>query len=149
MTPEATKRVIEKDAPQLALLMGLKSLEKTKFAVLSRAVCGIRKGTLIINLPGSKKAVEECFLSICDVLPHAVDVITDKTKCVRETHKDVQGTNGVKRPAHKCPHETGDGSVCSLSMQICLNIHSHMIFTVRSDVNIPNGASGRGHQVDL
>lgn len=119
MTPEATKRVIEKDAPQLALLMGLKSLEKTKFAVLSRAVCGIRKGTLIINLPGSKKAVEECFLSICDVLPHAVDVITDKTKCVRETHKDVQGTNGVKRPAHKCPHETGDGSVCSLSMQIC------------------------------
>lgn len=108
VTPEATKLVIEKDAPQLALLMGLKSLEKTKFAVLSRAVCGIRKGSLIINLPGSKKAVEECFPSICDVLPHAVDVITDKTKCVRQTHKDVQG---VTRPAHKCPHETGDGTV--------------------------------------
>lgn len=109
VTPEATKRVIEKDAPQLALLMGLKSLEKTKFAVLSRAVCGIRKGSLIINLPGSKKAVEECFLSICDVLPHAVDVITDQTKCVRETHKTVQGSQ--IKPPHKCPHETGDGQV--------------------------------------
>lgn len=115
VTPEATKRVIQKDAPQLALLMGLKSLEKTKFAVLSRAVCGIRDNSLIINLPGSKKAVEECFLSICEVIPHAVDVITDKTKCVREVHKGVQnGTNGglpKQRPPHKCPHETGDGQV--------------------------------------
>lgn len=106
VTPEATKRVIEKEAPQLSLLMGMKSLEKTKFAVLSRAVCGIRKNSLIVNFPGSKKASEECFLFICDVLPHAVDVITDKTKCVRETHKKVQAT-----PTHKCPHETGDGSV--------------------------------------
>lgn len=57
VTPEATRRIIEKDAPQLALLMGMKSLEKTKFAVLSRAVCGIRKKSLIINFPGSCKAV--------------------------------------------------------------------------------------------
>lgn len=123
--------MIEKDAPQLALLMGMKSLEKTKFAVLSRAVCGIRKGSLIVNLPGSKKAVEECFLAICDVIPHAVDVITDKTKCVRETHKDVQAGGGaaskgaIKKTGHKCPHETGDGSVINIICVIknCYLLH--------------------------
>ncbi|MHA1951800.1 MAG: MogA/MoaB family molybdenum cofactor biosynthesis protein, partial [Candidatus Thorarchaeota archaeon] len=75
VTPEATIAVCEKMAPGLAELMRLKSLEKTPNAVLSRAVAGIRKETLIINLPGSPKAVRECLDTILDILPHAVKMM--------------------------------------------------------------------------
>jgi molybdenum cofactor synthesis domain-containing protein len=75
VTPEATIAVCEKMAPGLAELMRLKSLEKTPNAVLSRGVAGIRKETLIINLPGSPKAVGECLDAILDILPHAVKMM--------------------------------------------------------------------------
>jgi molybdenum cofactor synthesis domain-containing protein len=75
VTPEATIAVCEKMAPGLAELMRLKSLEKTPNAVLSRGVAGIRKDTLIINLPGSPKAVRECLNAILDILPHAVKMM--------------------------------------------------------------------------
>ncbi len=75
VTPEATIAVCEKMAPGLAELMRSKGLEKTPNAVLSRAVAGIRKNTLIINLPGSPKAVRECLEVILDVLPHAVKMM--------------------------------------------------------------------------
>jgi molybdenum cofactor synthesis domain-containing protein len=75
VTPEATIAVCEKMAPGLAELMRLKSLEKTPNAVLSRGVAGIRKDTLIINLPGSPKAVRECLDAILDILPHAVKMM--------------------------------------------------------------------------
>jgi molybdenum cofactor synthesis domain-containing protein len=75
VTPEATIAVCEKMAPGLAELMRLKSLEKTPNAVLSRGVAGIRKETLIINLPGSPKAVRECLNAILDILPHAVKMM--------------------------------------------------------------------------
>jgi molybdenum cofactor synthesis domain-containing protein len=75
VTPEATIVVCEKMAPGLAELMRLKSLEKTPNAVLSRGAAGIRKETLIINLPGSPKAVRECLDAILDILPHAVKMM--------------------------------------------------------------------------
>ncbi|XP_058452731.1 molybdenum cofactor synthesis protein cinnamon [Malaya genurostris] len=106
VTPEATRAVLTKEAPQLSLAMTLKSLEKTKFAVLSRAVCGVRNRTLITNLPGSKKAVDECFSSIADVIPHILQLLVDDVANVKITHSNIQsGESNV----HICPHQTGKG----------------------------------------
>ena len=71
VTPEATLSVCEKMVPGFGELMRLKGLEKTPNAILSRSTAGIRKDTLIINLPGSPKAVRECLDIIMPVLPHA------------------------------------------------------------------------------
>jgi molybdenum cofactor synthesis domain-containing protein len=79
-TPEATRSVIEREAPGLAESMRLKTLKKTPTAMLSRGVCGIRGNTLIINLPGSPNGVEECFEVIKYVLPHAINLIAGNTK---------------------------------------------------------------------
>jgi molybdenum cofactor synthesis domain-containing protein len=78
-TPEATRRVIEREAPGLAEAMRYKTLEKTPFAMLSRGVCGIRGKCLIINLPGSPAGVAECFAVIKHVLRHAIDQIKGNT----------------------------------------------------------------------
>ncbi len=75
ITPEATKSVIEREAPGLAEAMRMESLKITTHAMLSRAVCGIRKQTLIINLPGSEKASLENFEFVASVLPHAVQLL--------------------------------------------------------------------------
>ena len=79
-TPEATRAVIEREAPGLAEAMRSETLKKTPTAVLSRAVCGIRRDCLIINLPGSPKAVRECFDVIKTVLPHAVALLAGQTE---------------------------------------------------------------------
>ena len=78
-TPEATGAVIEKEVPGLAEAMRMETLKNTPFAMLSRGVCGIRNQTLIINLPGSPKAVRECFAVIEPVLQHAVNLISGHT----------------------------------------------------------------------
>jgi molybdenum cofactor synthesis domain-containing protein len=78
-TPEATLKVIEKQAFGLAEAMRLESRKKTPMAMLSRGVCGIRGKTLIINLPGSPKAVRECFEVIKPVLSHAVSLLAGNT----------------------------------------------------------------------
>ncbi|XP_035899060.1 molybdenum cofactor synthesis protein cinnamon isoform X1 [Anopheles stephensi] len=113
VTPEATRAIITKEAPQLTLAMTLRSLEKTKFAVLSRAVCGVRNKTLVVNFPGSKKAVGECFQSIVDVLPHVLNLLNEgEIERVRETHRKVQaeGDFSVSQEVHHvCPHATGKG----------------------------------------
>lgn len=75
VTPEATLSVIDKNAPGFAEAMRAKSLEKTPMAVLSRGVSGLRGQCLIINLPGSPKAVQECLEVILPALPHAVEII--------------------------------------------------------------------------
>lgn len=77
VAPEATKVVIQKEAPGLAEFMRAESLKKTKHAMLSRAVAGIRGKTLIINLPGSPKGAVENLGFIFPVLPHAVQLLTD------------------------------------------------------------------------
>lgn len=128
VTPEATKRVLHRDAPQLALVMSLYSLEKTKFAALSRAVCGLRNGTLIVNMPGSRKAVAECFAAIEPILPHALQHIQNDTAPIRAVHTAIQqqqhsapattaaaatsappAAGPVSRRPHVCPHKTGTG----------------------------------------
>jgi molybdopterin adenylyltransferase len=78
-TPEATRAVIEKEAPGLAEAMRLETSKINAKAMLSRGVCGIRNNTLIINLPGSPKGVRECFEIIEPVLPHAVNLLAGKT----------------------------------------------------------------------
>lgn len=78
-TPEATRSVIDREVPGLAEAMRAETLKFTKMAMLSRAVCGVRNGTLIINLPGSPKGVEECFEVIQPVLRHAVNLLASRT----------------------------------------------------------------------
>jgi len=75
VTPEATLSVIDRNAPGFAEAMRARSLEKTPMAVLSRAVSGLRGQCLIINLPGSPKAVRECLEVILPAIPHAVEII--------------------------------------------------------------------------
>jgi molybdenum cofactor synthesis domain-containing protein len=79
-TPEATRRVIEREAQGLSEAMRAETLKQTPMAMISRGVSGIRSGTLIINLPGSPKAVRESFVVIRPVLPHAIDLISGKTE---------------------------------------------------------------------
>jgi molybdenum cofactor synthesis domain-containing protein len=74
-TPEATKSVIEREVPGIPEVMRAVSLTKTSRAMLSRAVAGIRRSTLIINLPGSQKAVRECLEAIIDALPHGLEIL--------------------------------------------------------------------------
>jgi len=75
VTPEATLSIVDKEVPGLAEMMRAKSFAITPNAMISRAAAGMRKECLIINLPGSPKAVAECLEVIMPVLPHAVDVI--------------------------------------------------------------------------
>ena len=79
-TPEATRRVIERDAPGLAELMRAEGLRQTPMAALSRGVCGIAGNTLIVNLPGSERAVRENLDALAPVLPHALQLISGDTE---------------------------------------------------------------------
>jgi molybdenum cofactor synthesis domain-containing protein len=74
-TPEATLAVIEREAPGLAEAMRSETLKQTPMAMISRGVCGIRSGTLIVNLPGSPKGVRESFAVIAPVLNHAIALL--------------------------------------------------------------------------
>ncbi|MHC4159406.1 MAG: MogA/MoaB family molybdenum cofactor biosynthesis protein [Planctomycetota bacterium] len=75
VTPEATGSVCERMVPGLSEMMRAEGLKKTKNAVLSRGMAGIRNKTLVINLPGSPKGAKESLDAILDVLPHAVDMM--------------------------------------------------------------------------
>ena len=79
-TPEATRRVIEREAPGLAEAMRMETLKDTPMAMISRGICGIRSGTLIVNLPGSPKAVRESFAVIKPVLNHAIALLEGQTR---------------------------------------------------------------------
>lgn len=84
VTPDATLEIIEKEVPGIAEAMRLEGLKKTNRAMLSRAVAGVRGKCLIINLPGSPKAVRESLDAIIDVIPHAVEKLKgDPSECAR------------------------------------------------------------------
>lgn len=75
VTPEATLEVLDRVVPGIAEAMRAESLKKTPMAMLSRGVVGVRKETLIINLPGSPKGARECLEVVLPALPHAVETI--------------------------------------------------------------------------
>jgi molybdopterin adenylyltransferase len=75
VTPEATLSILDKVVPGLAEIMRVQTFSKTPFSTLSRAVAGVRKKCLIVNLPGSPKAVSECLEVILPAIPHAVQII--------------------------------------------------------------------------
>ncbi len=75
VTPEATLAIVDKVVPGLAEVMRIQTFAKTPFAMLSRAVAGVREKCLIINLPGSPRAVRECLEVILPAIPHAVQII--------------------------------------------------------------------------
>lgn len=75
VTPEATRSVIETEVPGLAELMRAEGAKSTPMAALSRAIAGVRKRKLIVNLPGSPRGARESLESIIGVLPHAIDQI--------------------------------------------------------------------------
>ncbi|MGQ9801172.1 MAG: MogA/MoaB family molybdenum cofactor biosynthesis protein [Candidatus Saccharicenans sp.] len=85
VTPEATREVIEKEVPGLAEAMRAQSLKKTPLAMLSRAVCGLRNRTLIINLPGSVSGARDNLEVVLPVLGHAVEVIRGKISDCRQS----------------------------------------------------------------
>ncbi len=80
VTPDATLEVIDRQIPGIAEAMRLEGLKKTNRAMLSRAVAGVRGRALIINLPGSPKAVKEGLEAIMDVIPHAIEKIKGSTE---------------------------------------------------------------------
>lgn len=84
LTPDATRDVIEKELPGMAEAMRSESLAKTPHAMISRAIAGIRKGTLIINLPGSPKGARENLTVVLPALRHAIEKIKgDESDCAR------------------------------------------------------------------
>jgi len=75
VTPEATKQVLDKLIPGIPELIRLEGLKKTRNSMLSRGMSGIRKDSIIINLPGSPKGVKESLVAILDIIPHAFDML--------------------------------------------------------------------------
>jgi len=84
VTPEATRAGIEKELPGFSEIMRMESYRVTPFALISRAVCGIRGQSIIVNLPGSPKAAAECLSFIEAALPHALEKVKgDPSECAR------------------------------------------------------------------
>lgn len=85
VTPDATLQVIDRLVPGIAEVMRMESLKKTNRAMLSRAVAGQRQQSLIINLPGSPRAVQECLEVILPALPHGIEIMKGQTgECARK-----------------------------------------------------------------
>ena len=85
VTPEATKEVLDKELPGFSEAIRMEGFKKTPHAIISRGICGFRRNTLIINLPGSPKAVEEGLEVIIRAIPHAIEKAKgEESECARE-----------------------------------------------------------------
>lgn len=80
VTPEATRSVIEKDIPGFSELMRAEGVKQNRRAALSRGLAGLRRGRLIVNLPGSPRGARESLQAIIDLLPHAIDIAQGRTE---------------------------------------------------------------------
>lgn len=84
-TPEATKRVIEREIPGFSEIMRIESFKITPFGIISRGICGTRKESIIINLPGSPKAAKECLSFVLPALNHALSKLKgSEEECATE-----------------------------------------------------------------
>lgn len=84
VTPEATREIIEKDLPGFSEAMRMESFRITPFALISRAICGIRGQSIVINLPGSPKAAAECLSFVYKAIPHALEKVKgDPSDCAQ------------------------------------------------------------------
>ena len=90
VTPEATRAVCDRLIEGIAEHMRAEGMRKTRFAALSRAVCGVRGTTLILNLPGSPSGAVESLAAVIDLLPHALELIAGKTEHI--------GSSGDRKP---------------------------------------------------
>ena len=90
VTPDATLEVIDREIPGIAEAMRMEGLKKTDRAMLSRAVAGVRGTALIINLPGSPKAIREGLEAIVGVIPHAVEKIKGSTEDCAPVDRDAR-----------------------------------------------------------
>jgi molybdopterin adenylyltransferase len=82
VTPEATRKVIDRDLPGFAEIMRVESYKITPTGIISRGICGIRRESIVINVPGSPKAAAECLMFVLAALPHALDKVKgDPTEC--------------------------------------------------------------------
>ena len=88
VTPEATLAVLDRVAPGFVEAMRAESLKQTPMAMLSRAVCGTRGGSLILNLPGSPKAVRECLEIVMPALPHAIETLKGEAEECADRQRD-------------------------------------------------------------
>ncbi len=89
VTPEATLAVIDREVPGMAEAMRARSLEVTAHAMISRAVCGLRGATLVVNLPGSPGGARECLEVVLPALPHALEVASgNASECASEPPAD-------------------------------------------------------------
>ncbi len=107
-TPEATRPLLEREAPGIAEAIRAASLAKTAHGMLSRGLAGIRGRTLIVNLPGSLKAVREAFDVLAPVLPHALDLLGGKTANPADHQAPPAATRPQAPPAASRAEERSD-----------------------------------------
>lgn len=97
VTPEATRAIVDREAPGIAEMMRAESLRHTPMAVLSRAVAGIRGRVLIVNLPGSPRAIEQCLRLLLAPLAHGVDLLQERATGHPEPTAGMRATSDGKK----------------------------------------------------